>query len=1646
MWALARGYDVDIAASRTFVEASLSEAPDAPDAASLLVAMCLSQGKSAEALELLDRTKDVFVQAGLLERWLFWRVQVLSARGAVAEALQVADSCKDAAARRQLRQLALQGKFEQDGQWQELLQHLESSFEETGDPRLLYDACNLKARLEDWPYVADRANRLLELIGTPAAVHLAAGSLWNAKRFTACLKLLDNGSRVFPGGSLPRELRRLRIYCMQEVGLVSKAVVEAEHLSHEEQNTDNLLALIQSLVLTGDLKRVAVSARSLSAQDDVPARDLLRVGRLLVSEDVNLGRQLWRRAVQLDLSDPTTLTAAVDLAYRLGLEEEVRPLLERMHALAAEGSPAVRRVGFAELISMSRAWAEQLPAVETTYRSGQVPVHVLAQLLKVPLVNLIPGTGRRNRISPDPRHQLPMLIRHGNRGAGETSILGDNTRRLHIDITGMLAAHDLGILDAVERCFKALWISPSAMPALVVQLATLVPQQPVHLSGQKHVLELLERQGLCATEAPTAPPRGDPHLVRRMGIEWIGVLERAAAQNGYLVEHLPLTSNDDTRSLVTLSERDAARIVNCRTLVDALRRDGVLSSDAHSKAIDRLGNEGIQRSDTVPPERGSIVYLVASTAGVLADSNLLDLICDHFEVYVDRRYVEQIRSELAGVDAAGVLRGWLQTLVDRVRNGLMSGVYQTTQVDDEAPKLQAAERGGVSLDVRALGDLLAFAVQSGDAIWVDDRYVTSFSNRDGAPVVGILEVLQELRSRCAIDEPQYYEKLLQLRASNARYVALTPEELLYYLKDAPITEGRLVETNALSTLRRYVAACLLDRAPLQRGPAPQGRASPYGELNFVFQTLTAVTLTLCRCFGEAPSIESAQAWADWLLYNVYTGTFGVRELLVADISGDGLDFIGRDLAVAIWGMLTVLADSGAGATDETRSRYMHWIEERILRRRFKADPAVILPTYLALKAVVIDKLNAYPESTPEGAVYRIALQRMFLEAPPAVRDEVKRDPELFPRIGLAVTWTIQVGPVTFSAPEFFRAAADAINGREAVVCAQGATSSFTVRKASRQGDERLAIEVVEQQGSTQLRASDPIFRLLQDSPAEREAVLRENRNWFDCEASRCEAAINEIMSTADPALRIERLERRRASSAACYYERIAEELEHSRSFDINDLLPPSASDLLSHFRLDISEAGNDRSFKAMLSEASEQLIAEEGIKEALGRVASFPVPTPAPLLRELKNLTSSARNQIIEALERQCHSPIGLLHVIELAVPLLSDDEIPRQIAIRAMDALFDEPAATREFELFHAILERVHTELSSWVDVSTWPASVKLAVAWAHSHKLHAIFSSTLADADKLAEWIEQAGSQMGSESLGRQPETWNDALHPRLLRREDILTHGLASVLQGSSAETIESLRIPERIRSIIFGGPLGAQLPGGPLLRDPALTRNCAGSIFGGDRATVLRAVVGAEVSESVSSASLHGVVSRALDVLKYDVASQYAWVVVTSIVCDLPIHEDLREELRAILFAVDLEALWSRDAFSGYLAIRFAAGQVAHIDDCALRASVEEALVKIAHHLDGLGKRQNQLSAPVSIEDHAINLIDAALRIAHYPGEEQKTSTRSAQLLIKLLNASSAVSESVRSTAPRLVWELPARQLHGMWQVELELRARAGGQAV
>ena len=260
-------------------------------------------------------------------------------------------------------------------------------FSDTGDGVFLLDCCEIKAHLGDWTYVAHRSAELVNHVGTADAVELAAQAMFKAGRYAECLTLLDRFQRYFTDSKLPANLGRIRVECQRLLGILARAVIEAEELARSDPAIPNLLALAQLYFSLGDLKGVALVARQIESRSDSAPEHCLRLARLVQWDDQNLAVLLWRKAANSPCLPDELVGEAVawDISW---VRCRDGPLVKRMVDLGEQARGGIQKKSIEDLVATIDQQRENLSKVNELYRNGRIPVHLVAEDLIFPSQNV----------------------------------------------------------------------------------------------------------------------------------------------------------------------------------------------------------------------------------------------------------------------------------------------------------------------------------------------------------------------------------------------------------------------------------------------------------------------------------------------------------------------------------------------------------------------------------------------------------------------------------------------------------------------------------------------------------------------------------------------------------------------------------------------------------------------------------------------------------------------------------------------------------------------------------------------------------------------------------------------------------------------------------------------------------------------------------------------------------------------------------------------------------------------------------------------------------------------------------------------------------------------------------------------------------
>ena len=261
----------------------------------------------------------------------------------------------------------------------------------------------------------------------------------------------------------------------------------------------------------------------------------------------------------------------------------------------------------------------------------------------------------------------------------------------------------------------------------------------------------------------------------------------------------------------------------------------------------------------------------------LEESDMLRTVCDRFNVYLEKAELDSVRAELESHRRSNNLTSWLDRLINRIRDGIDSGIYEVIPYE-ENEETEASDQQNLS--ERLLSDLLSFKAREGDVIWSDDRFVNGYFSSGEIPIIGINEVLKGLVSSGSISDSEYYNTITKLRAANVRFIPIEEEEILYYLSQARVDEnGFLIATPELRILRRYIAACLLEKNVLQFPPMPENTSNKDGEVAFVLNLALVIPRAIVSLWREESSEEKCIAQSDWLIDNLYLELHGLLKTI-----------------------------------------------------------------------------------------------------------------------------------------------------------------------------------------------------------------------------------------------------------------------------------------------------------------------------------------------------------------------------------------------------------------------------------------------------------------------------------------------------------------------------------------------------------------------------------------------------------------------------------------------------------------------------------------------------------------------------------------------------------------------------------------------
>jgi len=1543
--------------------------------------------------------------AGEIDLWRFWKGQALLATGQVKEAaayVQKIENREQADALESLVQRAISG---QNSDRTPTIEFLEKRFARTQDPLDLFDLCEAYYDAKNWSAIAKHAKEVLEGIGTAAALRLAVESAHRVGDFRLCLELLEGRENLFPTSRLPSDLRRLRVLCWRKEGRLEQAIPEAEALARETGDSSDVLTLVAVRLEGADPKGAVIEARALLKRADVAPEHHLQLAHVLKVEDQSAAIAHLEKAMASGDRSPSFVAGALDLIFRLNREEKFAELQPALQHSATLGG-AIELAGPERMIEMMRASAERQQETEGLYAEGRIPLHWALELIGGTL-----GQAYEQRFNPTASGvhwppAPPLFIRHG----GRIPPVPRGIKTLHVDISSLLIASQLDLLDAIEKAFAPVYLPPSVIPALYHEIAQTQSHQPSKLEEARLIVALLAEGKLRV--APVTSSNSEAETGRPT-CDWLALLKAAQEAEGFVVDYLPLSTGFPATP-VKLTDIESKSVTDCASVLSALNTTGKLTALEHGKAIRQLGAFASRVSVHEPPLNSSL-YLHGNIVEVLAGAGILGKACEYFTVYTEPREQRQSEAVIDYEARCSQLRGRLRGLLDRIQRGLGATWRQL-------PALAERPEQHLGHESRCLSELIAVERLPDTFVWIDDRFLNAFGYCGGNPIITIYGMLLELRARGLLDNGDLFARLHVLRRANLRHLPTTSEEILHLLSSTRFAETEIVETPELMVLRQYFAACLSERGRLQMPPPPDGVPNPHGEAGYILSILNTVRDSLAALWSKvnADNLAQVTARADWLLRNLWFESTSLPWLQKKEERHSELvaPLLGAALAQLYTQGLSLAGKwKHAGKPGQPpRTLYFQW-----LQNRFANDTESVKETARHLAKVFCSDWMMNRRSEQEQSAFRILFGELLEDLPRDLRLALPLSKESLARLGIQQYDSVNIEGWNFEVRDFWRAAEKAVRAGSSRITSRKEPKQFTLRYVQEGTDPVLHFSTVDPAADYAL--SDEAFRALDRSEEVRRTVLRSHPEWFDCAERIFHQHADRIAAICDAPERLRQLEQWRSGSAAHCYASLWQKQGSGESVNLSHFEPPSVRGLLNHVRL--NDPPSDGELTTSLQNASEALLREVGFEETFRRLAAFPVRMPPAVRTAYEALSSEQQAVWRSGAIRDLTSPVARIHVMSFI------SRADQASACEVIEALAG-PEGEVTFEAFRALLLWTLGRLEIRTECAALPAAALLTVSWLHAERLYELLTA-ISSPQTIRQFFSDASRPTWRDVLRSRPELSTDVSHPGRLRLRGLILHGVAIGLDPALLDDAQGKRVRDLLRGLCFESADAVPVAHSDLMNPADWHRNGLCSFLHGDRGSLLESWLG-EDAESLSTSLIAEIARKSIAALNSSLTEEPVhWQMLAHILGLVSPPETVREPLLTLLSNKHIDDLALLEPEPRRVALYFLMQQVSHSPE-ALRP-LREQLVKLARRLgeaagNGLATRQD-----------ATLLVECTHFLSTTRGNADDSAREFGTIMLELLTVWPAIVDEVWVTLRGLIARLPASMLATLWPLIFELRKMA-----
>lgn len=947
------------------------------------------------------------------------------------------------------------------------------------------------------------------LFETGSAIRLAVATAYKTNQPQRTLALIEKYGPAF-GEALPPEMRRLRADAFVRAGKVPEALREADVIATSGKAGDRLFRAELLARATGNIRGGVPAVRAALDEGNLTGEDAYRWFRFMRTEDRSLAQRLLATAIQSGVDDDHVTAALID-AMSMQLVDLAEPLRQRVLNRARSGAKEVRLLTQEELDSGPAGAKAEADEKRQMFLDGAVPVHLYLahDAAAFALQYLGPNLKRDGSLCPWP-------IRHGARPAAVEYALPWSSWQLHLDITGLLVATRLDLLDVIEAHPNGIAL-PADIPII-----------------------LMAMEGACHE-------RVNPLVADR-------ILDAKIVPAGM----------DDARPVLVVGEQEAPEqtaeappaFVSLPDLVQSLLdRSALCITDANYIREACVVREG----GAVPPD-GALLLLDSLSLWRFAAFDALGVLATLYDLRCHGTDLDLAKCVHVEAEQGQTVTRSIANLRQRIATGLETGTYRLLpQAPNPRDKQDADDDTPIS---RSLSDLISAPAIEGAMAWIDDRMVTGFPTTSTMPIVGVCDVLGALRQEGLLSAAKHSAALNTLRTAGALYIAPSSEEIVSALGHATCRGQSIIETPLLISLRRSLALMARSEKHLAISRPGEHFADRPDEVEPILVPMRLFANCLRDIWShDKVSFDHRIAMSDWLWLNVrrvHTGRPMPVDEQEATQSFFELVQIGHCLEQA--------ADIGGVWDERKKSRmdYLNWISSRAVQPLIEVDPTFItrLARYLAdFYSEMHASYAKSPRKKREQQQLLLAVRAQRLPEP--VKDELYKDPRMAP-IG-SIREEVTIGKAKVDGKTFWQLARKTLkHGKAHLHLSEQAGGPGTIH--FQRSDEGIILT-----GVVEANINDPFIRLAALDGKKRQQGIRAFVEGLGLPRAEAQNVLTKALAAGEFVALNRLLLDAAGRSAKARYDDVATRAARGRSIPRDLFRPAPFLAIMTHLGLDMEQ-------------------------------------------------------------------------------------------------------------------------------------------------------------------------------------------------------------------------------------------------------------------------------------------------------------------------------------------------------------------------------------------------------------------------------------------------------------------------------------------